>query len=179
MLPITSRRYHSHSQPQRNCQHFPVPLSQASLPLVAVIWMSHETLLSSLPVVGGEKRREGWEAEAGEKWLLLIMEVLAPPWSCVRSGTDGWWDTSTSLTTPGEAGGGVFLVRAVSWGVGACFQEVLHCRRGGAGFPSSGRTHRDLCHPLHSQSPAELAARDGQQNTRGWKCWGERLGCFW
>lgn len=62
LLLFTSRRYHSHSQPQGNHQHFPVPalLGQASLLLAAVIWMSHKTLLSSLPVVGGEKRREGW-----------------------------------------------------------------------------------------------------------------------
>lgn len=23
------------------------------------------------------------------------------------------------------------------------------------------------------------AVRDGQQNARGWNCWGECLGCFW
>lgn len=77
--------------------------------------------------------------------------------------------TPALLSTARGAGGGVFLVRTVSQGVGSCFQEVLHCRRGGAGFPSSGRTHRGLCHPLCSQSPAKLAARDGQQNARGWK----------
>lgn len=90
LLPFTSRRYLSHSQPQGNRQHFPVPavLGQASLPLAAVIWMSHKTLLSSLPV-GGEKKREGWEAEAGEKWPLLVTEMLTPPRSCVGSGMDG------------------------------------------------------------------------------------------
>lgn len=91
MLPFTSKRYHSPSQPQGNHQHFPVPalLGQERVPLAAVIWMSHETLLSSLPVVRGEKRREGWEAEAGEKQPLLITEVLTPPQSCVGSGMDG------------------------------------------------------------------------------------------
>lgn len=62
MLPLASQRYRSHSQPRGN---FPVPalLGQASLPLAAVVWMSHETLLSCLPVAGGDKRREGREAE--------------------------------------------------------------------------------------------------------------------
>lgn len=83
MLPLTSKRYHSHCQPWGS---FPVPalLGQA-LPLAAVVWMSCGALLSCLPVAGGEKRREGREAEAGEKRPSLI----TPPQSCVGSGMDG------------------------------------------------------------------------------------------
>lgn len=47
--------------------------------------------------------------------------MLTPPRSSVGSGLDGWWDTSSSLTAPGEAAGGVFLLRVVARGVGSCF----------------------------------------------------------
>lgn len=84
--------------------------------------------------------------------------MLTPPRSSVGSGLDGWWDTSTSLTAPGEAGGGVFLLRVVARGVGSCFW----LRQDPRGFVP----------PLHSQSQA------GQQNARGWECWAEGLGAF-
>lgn len=68
---------------------------------------------------GQEEGRKG--SRAGEIRPSRRTEVLTPPGSSVGSGLDGWWDTSTSLTAPGEAGGGVFLLRVVARGVGSCF----------------------------------------------------------
>lgn len=127
MLPLASKRYRSRSQPRGNCRHFPVPalLGRASFPLAAVIWMSHETLLSSLPC-GGEKRREGREG-GSSSWETAIAGNGGAATSMELCGIRHGWlmGHSSSLTAPSGAGGGVFLVRAVSRGVGFCFWEEL------------------------------------------------------
>lgn len=85
MLPLASQKVPS---------PFPAPgklpsASPARPGIPPAGWMSQETLLCCLPVAGGEKRREGREAEAGENRPSLVTEVLTPPRSCVGSGMDG------------------------------------------------------------------------------------------